>query len=97
MSSFRYRLALPCQRILRLFLYDTKLEFDVPTIIDVKLPSRECFPSNVVRIIETWWVEVYCVVPFFTLRIDGLLAKGPIFTNHCFERRGSTTTSVRSE
>ncbi|CKF04161.1 Uncharacterised protein [Streptococcus pneumoniae] len=46
-SSFQYLLVLLYLRILHQFLYDTKLEYGVPTIIDEKYTSREYFPSNV--------------------------------------------------
>ncbi|COF49548.1 Uncharacterised protein [Streptococcus pneumoniae] len=46
-SSFQYLLVLLYLRILHQFLYGTKLEYGVPTIIDEKYTSHEYFPSNV--------------------------------------------------
>ena len=50
--NFQYLLVLHDQHILRLFLYDTKLEFGVPTKVDVKYTNHEYFPSNVNRFFQ---------------------------------------------
>src|SRR5699024_2287544 len=46
------QLAIPCQHKSRLFLYDTKLEFDVPTLLDEKYTNHECHPSTANKFLQ---------------------------------------------
>src|SRR5699024_10381121 len=51
--NFQYLLVLLSLHIFPLFLYDTMLEFDVPTIIDVKYTNHEYFLTNVNKFLQS--------------------------------------------
>src|SRR5690625_3944508 len=51
--SFQYLQVLQYQHRAHLFLYDTMLEHDVPTIIDVKYTNHEYFPSSVNKFVQS--------------------------------------------
>ena len=57
-------------------------------VVDIFHPLEE-------GIIETRWVEFYLVL--CVLVGNSILANWSILTNHCVDKRGSTTTPVRSE
>src|SRR5690625_3798904 len=50
--SFQYLQVLQYQHRAHLFLYDTMLEYDAPTIIDVKYTNHGYFPSNVNKFVQ---------------------------------------------
>src|SRR5699024_3285891 len=50
--SFQYLQVLQYQHRAHLFLYDTMLVYDVPTIIDVKYTNNEYFPSSVNKSVQ---------------------------------------------